>query len=423
MFFYRYKVGSNLRQVEVGVLGDMTLAAIRLKWEDLRAAVRNGKDPRATKINEKTKGIAERKAEKQRTLTVEDIVNQYLAENVEKERKAKGANETRRLLMQLIRFSSWLATQREKDKVEGRRRSKLPKGVGDVATIPVHAFSREMAHELLLAFGENAPRSGGMARQELRACWRYAIGAGRIPGPSPFEKMGSGKDKFGGSSLVANSKRDRTLSKEEAGALLRWIAEPGTYSRTVGESLELVLRTGLRSGEVCGIHSSEIVRRDGVLWLDIPAERMKGKKGYQKPHSVPLVGRAAAIVLARMPGSPAFLFPTKSGLKAIEQKVLGVEVYACSGRSLAAAYKHRRVCPVRDFAPHDLRRTARTMLAELGCPYEVGEAILAHALPGVASVYNRAQYNQQKIDWLSRLGEELDRLTMNQAVLTLVDAA
>lgn len=425
VFYYRYKIISGaLRQVEVGVFGDMTLADIRSRWQDLRAAVRNGKDLREADKTEKQAAVAERQAQKERILTVADVVDQYLAEKVEKTRKSKGTAETRRLLAQVIRFSSWLAAQREKDKAAGRRRAKLPVGVGDVAQLPAHRFTRIMAHELLRAFGENAPRSGGMARQELRACWRYAIAVGRLPGPSPFERMEGGDDNLGGGALVSSSPgREKVLTKDEAGQLLRWMAEPGSYSRTVSDALELVLRTGLRSGEVCGIHSREIVRRDGVLWLDIPAERMKGRRGKQKAHSVPLVGRAAAIVLARMPDTAGFLFPNRTGIKPIEQKVLGVEVYACSGISEAAAYKSRRVCPVGGWAPHDLRRTARTLLAELGCPYEVGEAILAHTLPGVASVYNRARYEAQKIEWLTKLGAELDRLTANQVHLSMVGVA
>jgi integrase len=292
--------------------------------------------------------------------------------------------------------------------------------VVDVADLPALEFTRDKAHDLLVEFGKTAPRSGGMARQELRAAWRHAIASGKLPGPSPFEKMAVGsKDTFGGGALVANSKRERHLAGDEVGALLRWMAEPRSYSRTVGDALELVLRTGLRSGEVCGIHTRELVRREGVLWLDIPAERMKGKR----PHSTPLLGRAERIVLDRMPEGVGYLFPIKTGGRPIAQKVLGVEVYSHSGRSTATAYKSRRVCPVIDWAPHDLRRTARTLLADLGCPYEVAEAILAHTLPGVAGVYNRAQYDSAKIEWLNKLGDHIDSLVAAQANLSVVEVA
>ena len=52
----------------------------------------------------------------------------------------------------------------------------------------------------------------------------------------------------------------------------------------------------------------------------------------------------------------------------------------------------------------------RTLLAELGCPFEVGEAILAHALPGVAGVYNRSEYRAEKGEWLTRLNALLGQL-------------
>ncbi len=415
VFGYRYRnpVGA-LRQVEVGVLGPKTLAQLHVEWERLRDVVRGGGDPRAQKKADKETKVREAKAAVARVLTVGDIVDQYLQEGVEKSRKAKGAAETRRLLEQLIRFGTWTAAQRERDKTAGRRRKALPKGVRDVADVSALEFTRQQAHELLVAFGESAPRAAAMARQELRGAWRYAIAAGRLIGPSPFEKVPGAKlDEFGGRGLVNSSKRERALSAEEAGALLRWMAEPGTYSRTVRDALELVVRTGLRSGEVCAIHSRELVRRDGVLWLDIPAARMKAGAA----HSVPLVGRAEQIVLARVPEKGGYLFAATSGDKAIEQKVLGVEVYACSGRSTAKAYAARKVCPVGDWTVHDLRRTARSLLAALGCPYEVGEAVLAHTLPGVHGVYNRHDYAAAKVEWLAKLGQHLDKLAAAKASL------
>ena len=420
IFFYRYRNSAGaLRQVEVGVLGPMPLTAIRDRWEKLKDEVRHGKDPREELKAAKALAANKHRAEKVRQLTVGDVINQYLAESVEPSRKAKGAAETRRLLDQLIRFASWVASQKARNTAAWqRRRGKLPADLADVADLPAVEFTRRRAHDLLLAFGTGAPRSAGMARQELRAAWDHAISADRLSGPNPFAKLRT-KDSFGGAALVASSKRERVLSKEEAGLLLRWMAEPRSYSRTVVDALELVLRTGLRSGEVVGIHTRELSRRDGVLWLNIPGGRMKGKED----HAVPLVGRAEQILLARMPEQPGYLFPNKTGSAPIEQKVLGVEVYACSGRSKAKAYAARRHCPVADWAPHDLRRTARTLLAELGCPYEVGESILAHALPGVAGIYNRARFEEAKVEWLTRLGEELDRLVGSRAWLALVEAS
>ena len=274
----------------------------------------------------------------------------------------------------------------------------LERAIAGNKVLPVAGFTRLQAHDLIKSVVEASPRLGQMTRQELRACWDHAISVGRaIDNPFLGRSIGA---------IPTIKPRQRTLKADEVGALLRWMNEPGTYSRTIRDALELTLRTGLRSGEVCGIHSSELEYRDGVLWLDIPASRMKIEKNGD--HHVPLVGRAREIILARIPEAGGYLFPSRRGDKPIDQKVLGVEVYACSGRSEAKAYQARKVCPVSAWAPHDLRRTARTLLAELGCPHEIGEAMLHHRLPGVAGIYNKATHMQARIELLGRLGDYLD---------------
>lgn len=59
----------------------------------------------------------------------------------------------------------------------------------------------------------------------------------------------------------------------------------------------------------------------------------------------------------------------------------------------------------------------------LGCPYEIGEAILAHELPGVAGDYNKAEHLQARVEWLTWLGDRLDELTAARAALVLVKTA
>jgi alkylation response protein AidB-like acyl-CoA dehydrogenase len=53
------------------------------------------------------------------------------------------------------------------------------------------------------------------------------------------------------------------------------------------------------------------------------------------------------------------------------------------------------------------------MLAALGCPHEVAEAVLGHVLPGVAGVYNRHGYDKEKREWLTRLATRLEHITGN----------
>jgi integrase len=63
---------------------------------------------------------------------------------------------------------------------------------------------------------------------------------------------------------------------------------------------------------------------------------------------------------------------------------------------------------------HDLRRTAATMMAELGILPHIIEAILNHVSghkSGVAGIYNRAGYTDEMRVALQRWADHLDTLT------------
>lgn len=63
------------------------------------------------------------------------------------------------------------------------------------------------------------------------------------------------------------------------------------------------------------------------------------------------------------------------------------------------------------WTPHDLRRTFATRLAGIGCPIHIIEKLLNHSMQGVAAVYNRYEYTDERIEWSNRWSEELKRLT------------
>ena len=63
-----------------------------------------------------------------------------------------------------------------------------------------------------------------------------------------------------------------------------------------------------------------------------------------------------------------------------------------------------------DFQPHDLRRTAASLMAGLGIPRLTIRKILNHAEPGITSVYDRYSYDKEKRRALEAWGRELDRI-------------
>jgi integrase len=70
---------------------------------------------------------------------------------------------------------------------------------------------------------------------------------------------------------------------------------------------------------------------------------------------------------------------------------------------------------VTHWSPHDLRRTGRTMLAAMGCPHEIGEAILGHVVPGVAGDYNLYRYDKERVQWLAALDARLESIVTQPA--------
>jgi len=178
--------------------------------------------------------------------------------------------------------------------------------------------------------------------------------------------------------------RDRVLTDEELKTLwqaLRLDNKKVDFYPTMKLALRLILLTGQRPGEVAGARWAEI---DGDTWT-IPAERMKG--GVE--NRVPLTGAALEVLKqARMYSrNGLFVFPSP------RKKDAPITAAALPH----AVRKHWSGMGFEEaFRPHDLRRTLRTRLAELGIEDVIAERILGHQLQGVLKVYNRHGYDREK---------------------------
>ena len=56
---------------------------------------------------------------------------------------------------------------------------------------------------------------------------------------------------------------------------------------------------------------------------------------------------------------------------------------------------------------HDLRRTARSLMARAGVRPDIAERVMGHAIAGVEGVYDRHSYRDEKADALQRLASLL----------------
>jgi integrase len=364
---YRYRFGDKLKQIKLGTWPGMELAEARTAFLSQRKLREANRDPRSVAVAERAKRHAAENESVKSIYTFGDMVEDYLTERVEKDRQLKGARETRRLL-------------------EG--------DLGNLKSASVSESNGPLLHNHILNIAERAPDVARVFRQELRRAWQFAINVGRTDKACLINTDMGGK--------LTQGKRERSLDAKEVSQLLPWLRN---YSDTVADALALVLHLGLRSGEVCKLRDEWLHQWEDGLWIVIPKAEMKRQ---HSDHWVPLVGRALEIANRRK-GS-GYWFSSRVGGH-IAQKVLGVEVYAYSGRSKAKIYSDKAVCPVKDWAPNDLRKTARSHLAALGCPFEVAESVLHHKVPGVGGLYNQHKYLNEKREWLNELSKHYQTLT------------
>jgi len=141
-----------------------------------------------------------------------------------------------------------------------------------------------------------------------------------------------------------------------------------------------------------------------ALWT-IPKERMKRRS----PHLVFLSRQVLDIFIAlkTFAGGSDYVLPSRydSDLpmsSATLNRILALtyQLAQKNGESLAK------------FGPHDLRRTASTLLHEAGYNTDWIEKCLAHEQKGVRAVYNKAEYREQRTAMLQDWADMIDEWTI-----------
>jgi integrase len=180
----------------------------------------------------------------------------------------------------------------------------------------------------------------------------------------------------------APAQRNRVLGDEELRQV--WTAAKLT-PYPYGPLIRLLILTGQRRDEIAGARWGDI-DLDGAL-LTIGPERMKAGKA----HAVPLT-RSAVEILQGLPRFEIgdFVFSGQTGAKPF------------SGFSKAKMRLDRLTGGIAPYTLHDLRRTVRTRLAELGISPFIGELVIGHTQKGVHAVYDLHRYTGEKRDALER---------------------
>jgi integrase len=74
------------------------------------------------------------------------------------------------------------------------------------------------------------------------------------------------------------------------------------------------------------------------------------------------------------------------------------------------AKKGAKVEPIPNWTLHDLRRTAKTLMARAGVRPDISERVLGHVIAGVEGTYDRHSYEDEKRDALEKLAAMIERI-------------
>lgn len=392
---YRYKspVTGQMKQLKIGRWPELSWHSAVVEWEKLKKRRDEGEDPAAAKrskaIEQEALATATKLRVKQEGYTVRQACVDYHRELIMPRWSRKNQ----------LNISALLA-------------SVSP----DVLDMRAEDLDRATAFNLIQQKAMNTPTQALKLRTHLNAAFNYAIDAGRVPESTPnwWGKVLRGKIRTKGKKIDGKHVGvvKRVLSEEEIGTLINWLPN---FTRLIEEVITIYLWTGTRGSEICASVGREVVEEaPGEWWWTIPVEKTKNRHRDQAvPLRVPLFGRAKDIMVRRKAyyGDAAPLFPQTGNINTpIEQHYICVQVLYRQPYSTIKPTINRTRLTVTRWAPHDLRRTARTTLAKLGCPRDVAEVIVGHLLRGVEGIYNLHTYNEERKEWLLKLSNHLEEL-------------
>ncbi|MBB3122210.1 tyrosine-type recombinase/integrase [Pseudoduganella violacea] len=287
----------------------------------------------------------------------------------------------------------WLTTYRMSESTRDMRRAVYER---DLREPFARLLLKEITHEELRALcdtivARGAPATAVHAREIVMLVFRHAGQRGHEH-PNPADKVPP-------CSIATFQPRDRALSATEIGWLYAYL-EKVQSAPTLRLAVKLLLLTMVRKSELTDATWDEINFASGI-WT-IPAERMKRRN----PHNVYLSRQAADIFIAlrTCAGGSRYVLPSRYDTSLPISNATLNQVTTSVSRMARAAGR-----PLAAFSPHDLRRTASTLLHEAGFNTDWIEKCLAHEQRGVRAVYNKAEYADQRRGMLQEWADMIDR--------------
>ena len=350
-WFFRYMFEGVPRMMTLGAFPGVSLAEARKRHGEAMLKVQQGIDP----------GVAakEERAKRKGAPNFQNLLGEFWEMDLG---KTPSGNERKRLV--------------EKDALPSWAKRK------------VSSITRRDAVLLLDKVRKRAPITANRLQGVLIRMFNFASERGII-NFSPLAGLRRGKEKS----------RSRVLTDDEIKNLWSSLDLERTdfdIYRLGKLALKAILLTAQRPGEVAGMTWEQI---DGDVWIS-PADKRKNRE----ENRVPILPMMADIIEGARVYSSDSKYVFRSSHNEERPLTVGALANAIRRHSAEMGIDER-------FTPHDLRRTLRTRLAELGVSDIVAERVLGHKLQGVLGIYNRHSYDAEKRQalalWEQRLREIL----------------
>jgi integrase len=261
---------------------------------------------------------------------------------------------------------------------------------------------------------KSTPTIAAKLRSLLGAAWEYALDSGRLKGDAPnwWRLIMKGRLKSQGKIMGGEhvGRQRRVFSQDEIGQLLDWLPNMHSLGR---DMTVMYLWTCCRGSEIVSLKPEHIHREGKQWWWIVPLKLTKNANVVGAVDlRVPLFGKALEVVQRRVKnvGKTGLLFEDVRQ-EQYTQHDYSTYIYHLQPHSSKAKRRQGEglVLPVSGWSPHDLRRTGRTALAQLGSPQEVAEAILGHMPTVLVGTYNVHTYDAERVVWLKKLSDWLDQ--------------
>ena len=259
---------------------------------------------------------------------------------------------------------------------------------------PIASITRRDVIDLIDSIAERgAGVQANRTLTRLGALFRWAVDKDRLAA-SPADRVAA---------ITQEHARDRVLTDGE----LRWLwAACGEVGWPFGPLVSLLVLTAQRRDEVAGMAWTE-VDLDKRTWT-IPRHKTKN----DREHEVQL-SEGAESILRSLPRRSALVFTTtlKTPVSGFSKSKLRLDAAMLAAKR--AELGIRKDDGISGWTLHDLRRTATTGMARLKIPPHVVDRILNHTggtISGVAAVYNRFEYLEERRAALEAWGRYVDGL-------------